>query len=53
MMERFDLSYRITDDAKAASLVVERLPWESPSYQEQWAAAINYLARARFGCSIS
>ena len=41
MMERFDLSYRITDDAKAASLVVERLPWESPSYQEQWAAAIN------------
>jgi len=41
MMERFDLSYRITDDAKAASLVVERLPWESPSYQKQWAAAIN------------
>jgi internalin A len=41
MMERFDLSYRITDDASAASLVVERLPWESPSYQEQWDAAMK------------
>ncbi|WP_081336246.1 COR domain-containing protein [Mycobacteroides chelonae] len=41
MMEKFDLSYRITDDSTAASLVVERLPWDSPSYQEQWAAALE------------
>ena len=39
MMERFDLSYRITDDTTAASLIVERLPWEAPSYQERWDAA--------------
>lgn len=41
MMERFDLSYRITDDTTAASLIVERLPWEAPSYQERWDAARN------------
>ena len=41
MMERFDLSYRITDDATAASLVVERLPWESPPYRAQWEAALK------------
>jgi internalin A len=41
MMEKFDLSYRITDDATAASLVVERLPWDSPPYQEPWAAALS------------
>jgi internalin A len=40
MMEKFDLSYRITDDAAAASLVVERLPWDRPPYQEQWDDAL-------------
>ncbi|MFD8297711.1 COR domain-containing protein [Streptomyces bauhiniae] len=34
MMENFDLSYR-TEDQKA-SLVVELLPWNPPSYQEDW-----------------
>ena len=41
MMERFDLSYRITDDKTAASLVVERLPWDSPLYQQHWDAALS------------
>src|ERR1039457_5258519 len=41
MMEKFDLSYRITDDLTAASLVVERLPWENPPYQELWNAALR------------
>jgi hypothetical protein len=40
LMEKFDLSYRIPDDPAAASLVVERLPWESPPFQERWAAAL-------------
>ena len=42
MMEKFDLSYRITDDAAAASLVVERLPWDSPPYQKKWNAALRW-----------
>lgn len=41
MMEKFDLSYRITDDATAASLVVERLPWDNPPYQALWDAALS------------
>lgn len=41
MMEKFDLSYRISDHPTAASLVVERLPWDSPPYQEQWDAALH------------
>jgi internalin A len=41
MMEKFDLSYRITDDPTAASLVVERLPWENPPYHQPWQAALN------------
>lgn len=36
MMEKFDLSYRTADDPTAASLVVERLPWDNPPYQELW-----------------
>ena len=39
MMEKVDLSYRIPDDPEATSLVVERLPWESPPYQKRWEAA--------------
>jgi Leucine-rich repeat (LRR) protein/GTPase SAR1 family protein len=42
MMEKFDLSYRIADDPKAASLVVERLPWESPAFQEIWDDALMH-----------
>ncbi|MGW1889543.1 COR domain-containing protein [Streptomyces sp. NPDC002004] len=34
MMENFDLSYRTED--QTASLVVELLPWNPPSYQETW-----------------
>jgi internalin A len=41
MMEKFDLSYRITDHVTAASLVVERLPWESPPYKPQWEGALK------------
>ena len=41
LMEKFDLSYRITDDPSAASLVVERLPWDSPSYLDRWDDAMK------------
>jgi hypothetical protein len=41
LMEKFDLSYRILDDSSAASLVVERLSWDSPSYESEWGAALN------------
>src|SRR6202021_222486 len=41
MMEKFDLSYRITDDPTAASLVVERLPWENPPFKRQWESALR------------
>jgi len=34
LMERFDLSYR--DEHREISLVVERLPFDSPDYQSQW-----------------
>lgn len=37
MMDRYDLSYRVDGDGKAdVSLVVERLPWNPPAYQEAW-----------------
>jgi internalin A len=35
LMERFDLSYRTLED-REISIVVERLPWEPPAYQEAW-----------------
>ena len=41
MMEKFDLSYRTADHQTAASLVVERLPWDSPPYQLRWDAALE------------
>jgi GTPase SAR1 family protein len=41
LMEKFDLSYRITDDSSAASLVVERLPWDSPNYLDRWDDAMK------------
>jgi internalin A len=41
LMERFDLSYRIQDDIRAASLVVERLPWDSPPYVASWERALS------------
>ena len=37
MMERFDLSYRTSD--QAGSLVVELLPWDPPDYAKVWEAA--------------
>jgi GTPase SAR1 family protein len=37
LMERFDLSYRTLED-RDISIVVERLPWEPPAYQEAWQA---------------
>ena len=40
MMEKFDLSYRTADDPTAASLVVERLPWDNPPYEEFWGRAL-------------
>jgi internalin A len=41
MMERFDLSYRITDVSTASSLVVERVSWDSPPYHEIWDSALH------------
>ncbi|WP_341526566.1 COR domain-containing protein [Nostoc sp. UHCC 0302] len=35
LMERFDLSYR-TQENRDISLVVERLPFEAPNYQQKW-----------------
>ena len=40
LMEKFDLSYRI-HDSSAASLIVERLPWEAPDYQTIWRQALT------------
>jgi GTPase SAR1 family protein len=37
LMERFDLSYRTLEN-RDISIVVERLPWEPPAYQEAWQA---------------
>ena len=41
MMEKFDLSYQIRDDPYARSLVVERLPWGSPAYEDRWDEALR------------
>ena len=37
LMEKFDLSYRTLED-RDISIVVERLPWEPPAYQQAWQA---------------
>ncbi|MEO0760118.1 MAG: COR domain-containing protein, partial [Cyanobacteria bacterium J06648_16] len=37
LMERFDLSYRTLEN-RDISLVVERLPFEQPDYQQRWDA---------------
>jgi internalin A len=40
MMDKYDLSYRIDGAGSGdVSLVVERLPWNSPPFQEEWDAA--------------
>ncbi|MCX6377360.1 MAG: leucine-rich repeat domain-containing protein, partial [Armatimonadetes bacterium] len=36
LMERFDLSYRIPNDQHDRSLIVERLSFDPPDYQEAW-----------------
>lgn len=37
MMDRYDLSYRLDGGTgQDVSLVVERLPWNAPAYEEQW-----------------
>jgi hypothetical protein len=41
MMEKFDLSYRISDDPAVAGLIVECLPWDSPPYDEMWDDALT------------
>ena len=39
MMDRYDLSYRLDGGTgRDVSLVVERLPWNAPAYEEQWNA---------------
>ncbi|MCH8043954.1 MAG: leucine-rich repeat domain-containing protein [Planctomycetes bacterium] len=38
LMERFDLSYRIPNDEKNRSLVVERLSYDPPAYEDRWNA---------------
>ena len=35
LMERFDLSYRTLEN-RDISLVVERLPFEQPDYEQRW-----------------
>jgi internalin A len=39
MMDKYDLSYRVDGSPEDVSLVVERLSWNPPPYQEQWDAA--------------
>lgn len=42
LMDRYDVSYRITDStAEARAIVVDRLPWEPPAYQDDWEAALT------------
>jgi internalin A len=42
MMDKYDLSYRIDGVGSGdVSLVVERLPWDSPPYQAEWEAAAS------------
>nr|WP_052478236.1 COR domain-containing protein [Kibdelosporangium sp. MJ126-NF4]CEL16956.1 hypothetical protein [Kibdelosporangium sp. MJ126-NF4]CTQ91815.1 hypothetical protein [Kibdelosporangium sp. MJ126-NF4] len=36
MMDKYDLSYRVDGRPDDVSLVVERLSWNPPSYQELW-----------------
>ncbi|HEV2345938.1 MAG TPA: COR domain-containing protein [Actinocrinis sp.] len=37
MMDRYDLSYRLDGGTgQDVSLVIERLPWNAPAYEEQW-----------------
>jgi internalin A len=37
MMDRYDLSYRLDGGTQSdVSLVVERLPWNAPPYEEHW-----------------
>jgi Leucine-rich repeat (LRR) protein/GTPase SAR1 family protein len=36
MMDKYDLSYRIEGGATDLSLVVERLQWDPPSYEDTW-----------------
>jgi internalin A len=38
MMDKYDLSYRVDGSPDDVSLVVERLSWNPPPYQEQWDA---------------
>lgn len=40
MMDRYDLSYRLDGGSERdVSLVVERLPWNAPSYDQRWETA--------------
>ena len=48
LMERFDLSYRTLEDHEI-SLVVERLPLDSPSYKRQW----DDFKRVKSCCEVS
>ncbi len=42
MMDKYDLSYRVDESATDdVSLVVERLPWNPPHFQDQWDAIGN------------
>jgi hypothetical protein len=37
MMEKYDISYRVEDPAgDAMAVVVERLPWDPPRYEDRW-----------------
>ncbi|MCH8853990.1 MAG: GTPase [Planctomycetes bacterium] len=41
LMEKFDLSYRIPDDVKNRSLIVERLSQDPAEYQSRWDAIVQ------------
>ena len=45
LMEKFDLSYRIPEDPDNISLVVERLDYDPPDYEDRWDAK-----RGEAGC---
>lgn len=42
MMDKYEISFRIADEPTGVvSLVVERLPWNPPPYEEEWSAALD------------
>lgn len=56
MMDKYDVSYRVTDsESDAVAIVVERLPWNPPDYTELWDSVMaksgSSQVRVRYGLS--